>query len=66
MRRIVSVSMRAMRRSMAPPSRIERALTLSGVNNTWSLMIVVAAQITEVILELHTVDQLLPLKTAAR
>ena len=64
--RIVYVSNRAMRRAMAPPARIERALTSSGVNPTWGPMIVVTARSTAIILELRTVDQLTPLKTAAR
>ena len=55
-----------MRRAIAPPARIKRALTLSCVKPTWGLMIVVAVRNAEVILELRTVDHLLPLKTAAR
>ena len=51
---------------MAPPARIERALTSSGVNPTWGPMIVVAAQSAAVISALRTVDHLTPLKTAAR
>ena len=51
---------------MAPPARIERALTSSGVNPTWVPMIVVAARSAEVISALSTVDHLFPLKTVAR
>ena len=51
---------------MEPPARTESAMMLSGVNPTWGLMIVVAAQSDEVISALHTVDHLFPLKTAAR
>ena len=51
---------------MALPARIKRALTLSGVNPTWGLMIVVAAQSAAVISTLRTVDHLSHLKTAAR
>ena len=61
MRRIVSVSTHAMRRAMAPPVRIERALTSSGVNLTWGPMIVVAARSAAVILTLRTMDHLTPL-----
>ena len=50
---------------MAPPARIERELTSSGVNPTWGLMIVVAARRAAVISALRTVDHLTPLKTAA-
>ena len=65
-RRIVSVSTRAMRRAMAPPARIDRALTSSGMNPTWVPMVVVAARSAVVILALRTVDQVAPLKTAVR
>ena len=65
-RQILSVSTRAMRRAMAPPARIERALTSSGVRTTWGPMIVVVALSTVVILALRTMDHLTPLKTAAR
>ena len=65
-RRIVSVSTRAMRRAMAPPARIDRALTSSGVNPTWGPMVVVAARSVVVISALRTVDQVAPLKTVAR
>ena len=51
---------------MAPPARIERALTSSGLNPTCFPMIVVAAWSAVVILALCTVDHLTPLKTAAR
>ena len=50
---------------MAPPARIERALTSYGVNPTWVPMIVVAAQSAAVISSLRTVDHLTPSKTAA-
>ena len=63
---IVSVSTRPLRRAMAPPARIDRALTSSGVNPTWGPMRVVATRSTVVILALWTVDQAFPLKTAAR
>ena len=56
-RRIVSMLTRAMMRAMAPPARIDRALTSSGVNITWGPMRVVAARSAVVILELRTVDQ---------
>ena len=65
-RRIVSVSTRAMRRAMAPPARIDRALTSYGANPTWGPMRVVVARSTAVILELRTVDQTVLLKTAVR
>ena len=65
-RRIVSVSTRAMRRAMAPPACIDRALTSSRVNPTWGPMVVVAARSAVVISALRTVDQVAPLKTAAR
>ena len=65
MRRIVSVSTRAMRRAMAPPARIERALMSSGVNPTWGPMMVVAAWSAALILALRTVDHLPLLKTSA-
>ena len=51
---------------MLPPARIDRALTSSGVNPTWGLMIVVAARSAAVIYVLHIVDHLFPLKTAVR
>ena len=57
---------RTMRRAMAPPDRIERALTFYGVNPTWGPMIVVAAQSAALISALRIVDHLFPLKTAAR
>ena len=63
---IVSVSTPPMRRAMAPPARIDRALTSSGVNPTWGPMRVVATRSTVVILALWTVDQAVPLKTVAR
>ena len=63
-RRIVSMSMRAMKRAMAPPDRIERVTTSSGVNPTWGTMIVVAAQSAAVIYVLRIVDNLFSLKTA--
>ena len=66
MRRIVSVSRRAMRRAMAPLARIKRALTSSGVNPTWGPMIVVVARSAAVISSLRNVDHLSPLKTAER
>ena len=51
---------------MAPPARIEHVLTSSGVNPTWSPMIVVAAHSSAVILALYIVDHLTPLKTVER
>ena len=57
---------RAMRMAIAPPARIERAMTSSGVNPIWSPMIVVAARSAAVISALLTVDHLSPLKNAAR
>ena len=51
---------------MAPPARIECALTSSGVNPTWGSMIVVAARSAAVVLALRNVDHLTLLKTAAR
>ena len=60
----MSVLTRAMRRAMAPPACIERALTSYGVNLTWGPMIVVVAQSAAVISALRTVDHLTPLKTA--
>ena len=45
------------------PARIKRALTSSGVNPTWGLMIVVAARITAVISALRIVDHLFLFKT---
>ena len=51
---------------MAPPARIEHALTSSGVNPTWGPIIVVAERSDAVISELRTVDHLSPLKTVAR
>ena len=51
---------------MAPPARINRALTSSGVNPTLGPMIVVAAWSAEVVSVLRIVDHLFPLKTAAR
>ena len=56
-RRIVSVSTHAMRRAMAPPARIDRALTSSGVNPTWGPLVAVAVRSALVILALRTVDQ---------
>ena len=50
---------------MAPPARVERALTLSGVNPTWGPMIVVEAWSADMISALRTVDHSLSLKTAA-
>ena len=41
---------------MAAPARIERALTSSGVNPTWGMMIVVAAQSAAVISALLIID----------
>ena len=51
---------------MAPPARIERALTLSGVNPTLGQMIVVAARSSEVIYVQRTMNHLSPLKTTSR
>ena len=51
---------------MALQARIEHALTSSGVNTTWGPIILVAAQIADVILALRTLGHSLPLKTAAR
>ena len=65
-RRIVSMLTRAIKRAMAPPVRIDRALTSSGVNPTWGPMRLVAARCAVVILVLRTVDQAAPLKTEAR
>ena len=66
MRWIVSMSTCPLRRAMAPPARIDHALTSFGVNPTWGPMRVVATRSTVVILALRTVDQAVPLKTAAR
>ena len=63
---IVSVSTCAMRRGMAPPACIDRALTSSAVNPTWGPMRVVAVRSAAVISALRTVDQSVALKTAAR
>ena len=41
---------------MVPTDRIDRALTLSGVNPTWGPMIVVAARSSVVISALRTLD----------
>ena len=60
------MSTRTMRRAMAPPARIEHALTSSGVTPTWGPIIVVAAQSAAVISALRTVDRLSPLNTATR
>ena len=65
-RQIVSVSTLAMRRAMAPPARIDRALMSSGVNPTWGTMRVVAARSAAVISALKTVDHVVQLETAAR
>ena len=65
-RRIVSVLTHAMRRAMAQPTHIDRALTSSGVNPTWVPMSVIAARSAVVISALRTVDQAALLKTAAR
>ena len=62
----MSLSTLDMRRAMAPPDRIERALTSSDVNPALGPMIVVAAQSAAVISVLWIVDHLFPLKTAAR
>ena len=51
---------------MAPPARIERVLTFSGVSFTWGSMILVAARSAVVISALRIVDHLFPLKTFAR
>ena len=51
---------------MAPPARIERVLTYSGVKTTWSPMILVAAQSADVISALRTVDRSFPLKAGAK
>ena len=51
---------------MAPPDRIERALTSSGVIPAWGPMIVVAARSAAAISALRTVDHSSTLKTAAR
>ena len=51
---------------MVPPARIERVLTSYGVNPTWGPMILFAARSAEVISALRNVDNLFPLKTAAR
>ena len=56
-RRILSVLTRAMRRAMAPPARIDRALTSSGENPTWGPMVAVAVRSALVISALRTVDQ---------
>ena len=50
---------------MAPPAHIKRALTSTGVNPTWGLMILGAAQSADVVSALHTVEHCFPLKTAA-
>ena len=42
---------------MAPPARIDRALTSSGVNPTWGPMVAVAVRSAVVISALQTVDQ---------
>ena len=51
---------------MALPARTKRAMTSSGLNPTWGLMIVVAAQSAAVISALRTVDFLSPFKAVAR
>ena len=65
-RRIVSVSTCTTRRAMAPPARIDRALTSYGVNPTWGPMRVFAACSNAVVSALWTVDHVVPLKTAER
>ena len=62
----MSVSTHAMSRAIAPPARIDCALTSSGVNTTWGPLRVVAAHSSVVISALRTVDHVVPLKTAAR
>ena len=61
---IVYVLTRSMRRALEQPAHNEHALTSSGVNPTWGLMIVVAARSAAVISALRIVDHLFPLKTA--
>ena len=51
---------------MAPPDRIKRALTSSGVNPNWGPMIVVAEHSAAVISALQIFDYLFTLKTAVR
>ena len=51
---------------MTPSARIKCALTLSGVNPNWDPMMLVLSRSAEVISALHTVNNLLSLKTAAR
>ena len=46
---------------MAPPARIDPALTSSGVNPTWGPMVAVAVRSAVVISELRTVNQVAPL-----
>ena len=60
------MSMRAMKRAMAPPAHIERVLMSSGMNPTWGPLIVVAAHSAAVISALRIVDDLFTLKTAVR
>ena len=62
----MSVLTYAMRRAMAPPARIKRALTYSGVNSTFGTKIVVAARSAAVILALRTPDHLTLLKIVSR
>ena len=51
---------------MASLARIERALTSSGLNPNWGLVIVVVARSAFVVSALRTVDHLSPLKTVVR
>ena len=51
---------------MAPPARIDSALTSSGVNPTWGPMRVLAARSAVEISALRNVDHVVLLKTAAR
>ena len=65
-RRIVSVLKHTMRRALAAPDRIERALTFSGVKPTCGLMILVVVQSADVISRLRAVGRHFMLKTVAR
>lgn len=57
--RIVYVFMRTMRSAMAPPVKMERTLTSSGVNLTCGPVMATEAQRALVILVLHTDVQFL-------
>ena len=54
-----------MSRDIALPDHIKRGIIYSGMNPTWGPMILVAAQSSDVVSALRTVDHRLPLKTTA-